>query len=450
MARKFQDIIPPEKRSIRNIPIPEKSVPEKIEEPHYERKTFTRAPRKRVTLERTVGIDVEIVDIKPKKVIDFELENDSKPKSHKLLLTGIAAVAIVIIFFVASSVFSKAEIDIVPATFNVSLNNDVFKIGNSDIKYSDVSLSGQKTLDVTATGQNHVDSNATGTVIIFNNYSKFNQRLIAGTRLESSKGLIYKTVNSVTVPGQKSSGSNLIAGSVQVSVIAEKAGDNYNTSAVDFKIPGFKDTAKYDKFVGRSKDGMSGGFSGNVANVSSNDLSNATKSMSDQLKSEFINKINAQKPAGTILIPSSLDINYGQLSQSKISADGKTVTLSLKATATTKIFDKPSFLYALALKSGNTVSATSTAFLDGNDFSNLNYVDNKNGTISLTGNTTLAVSFDIKKLAYILASATKDEAGSIIQNQGQIESLKVSVTPWWKRSLPDDAGRISITIEPIK
>jgi len=102
---------------------------------------------------------------------------------------------------------------------------------------------------------------ASGTIIVFNEYSSDSQLLIASTRFLSSNGKIFRTTKNIYVPGTKTENDEIIPGSIDVEVLADYWGDEYNIGSSDFTISGFKGTAKYTDFYGKSNTAMSGGSS---------------------------------------------------------------------------------------------------------------------------------------------------------------------------------------------
>ena len=97
-------------------------------------------------------------------------------------------------------------------------------------------------------------SRAFGVVTIFND-TNLSQRLIRTTRLQSPDGKYYRLTQEVNVLAK----TNGKAGSVDVTVFADKPGAEYNLPPTTFKIPGFLNDPRYNLIYGKSFTPMTGG-----------------------------------------------------------------------------------------------------------------------------------------------------------------------------------------------
>ena len=131
------------------------------------------------------------------------------------------------------------------------------------------------------------EEKAEGIIRIFNDYSTASQSLVAGTRFVSDEGKLFRLVEKVVVPGQSTEKGKLIPGSVDVLVRADTAGSDYNIGVSTFSIPGFAGTPRYTAFYAKSFLAMAGGFKGESLAVSSEDLENAKKSLTAEVKEKI-------------------------------------------------------------------------------------------------------------------------------------------------------------------
>ncbi|PIP18542.1 MAG: hypothetical protein COX42_00255, partial [Parcubacteria group bacterium CG23_combo_of_CG06-09_8_20_14_all_35_6] len=146
-----------------------------------------------------------------------------------------------------------------------------------------------------ATGKVVKEEKAVGTIRIFNDYSTSSQPLVADTRFVSDKGKLFKLIEKTVVPGQSMEKGKLVSGFIDVLVRADVAGPDYNIGASTFSIPGFAGTSRYTFFYAKSSSAMTGGFKGESLAISSEDLENAKKSLTNEIKeninSTFENKV---------------------------------------------------------------------------------------------------------------------------------------------------------------
>ena len=121
---------------------------------------------------------------------------------------------------------------------------------------------------------------ASGTITAFNEYGSEPQLLVASTRFLSSNGKIFRTTKDVYIPGANIIDDEIIPSSIDVEVVANYLGAEYNIGQSDFTIPGFKGTVKYAGFYGKSDTAMSGG---SMERIEDNDLEAEYQDNLDQL-----------------------------------------------------------------------------------------------------------------------------------------------------------------------
>jgi len=121
---------------------------------------------------------------------------------------------------------------------------------------------------------------ASGIITAFNEYGSEPQLLIASTRFLSSNGKIFRTTKDVYVPGAQLNDDEIIPSSIDVEVMADYLGAEYNISPSDFTIPGFKGTVKYESLYGKSNTAISGG---SMKTIEDNDLKAEYQDNLDQL-----------------------------------------------------------------------------------------------------------------------------------------------------------------------
>lgn len=151
-------------------------------------------------------------------------------------------------------------------------------------------------LSYNATGKSSTSGKkASGTVTIYNEYSIEPQQLISSTRLEAENGKIFRITKNIVVPGMVKIGSEIKPGAIKVAIIADEPGDEYNFEPTSFKIPGFKESPKYEKFYAKSTEKISGGSSdgSNIKAVSQQDIESARAKTEEELKVKLLDKIKS-------------------------------------------------------------------------------------------------------------------------------------------------------------
>jgi len=482
----LQDVMPPRKRSIRDIPISHKrketlepksessaevrveprieSRPEPKVEPKLESKPEFKIDQR--TAEDVYKINNSL-DIRPKKIHipeiteeDFSVHSNKKERST----TGIGKskwwlfvlVLVVASGFFASAIFSGAEIIIYPKqeTVNFKLDMTAIKEGVQ----TEVPGVPFKTVVVTSEGsktsenftEKQVAKKASGDIVIFNEYDSEPQRLVINTRFESSNGLIYRIPKSITVPGKKiGSDGKVTPGSIQVTVYADAVGEEYNIGLSDFTVPGFKGTDRFSKFYARSKTSMSGGFSGMMKVVADTELEGMTTEIKTNLEKDLKTQIYSQIPEGFVLYDEGIFFDFEP--QNNVE-EGDSVKVVQKGTLTAVIFDKNILSNFIAQNvidnlGGGTVEIVNIEdlkfTLPEKDYINISGGDTFD--FDLEGDAHFAWVFDENKLKTDLAGKPKKQIESILSQYDGIDNMAVILRPFWKRSLPSSVERIKIT-----
>ena len=207
-------------------------------------------------------------------------------------------------------VFSTVKIKILPNTKVSHFKTKVIvKIGNNKSDFQRNILAGrifenQKSAsrEFPATGSVIKERKAEGIIRVFNNYSTSAQRWRPNTRFVSDKGKLFLSTKWEVIPGGHYSKGKFIAGFTDIKVRAAKAGEEYNIGPSTFSIPAFKGTPKYTYFYGKSFSPMTGGFRGEVSQVTKKDIEKAELILSGELKKEGRDFLKKTVPADYILL----------------------------------------------------------------------------------------------------------------------------------------------------
>ncbi len=199
-------------------------------------------------------------------------------KKFKLLifLSFVFGVAV----FYCFSIEPKTEIEITwettpyELTTQLSVSSLVAQV-DPFIWYSEKTIPGEFLLvenlefqEFIPTGIFSKEEKAKGIIRVFNNYSSLDQPLLATTRFISDDGKMFRTQNRVVIPGNSF---------IDIEVVADRSGEDYNIGPSIFSIPGFAGTAKYTAFYGKSFESMVGGEIVKVAQIKKIDIENAEK-----------------------------------------------------------------------------------------------------------------------------------------------------------------------------
>ncbi len=437
MPKKIDDIIAPSgRRSIRSIPIPETRRINVVDS--------TPKGRSR-SAESEYG-----EPIMPRPRSSFGRDSSSR-YSKKFLWIG-SGLGVIILVFAVFSLFSGATVTYTSKTSALSFSKDTYtayKSGDNVLLFSVIKLSGDKGVKTPASGEENASVKASGTIVIYNNSSKADQKLIKNTRFETADGKIYRIQNEVVVPGQKTVSGALIPGSVEVVVVADQAGAEYNIDLSDFTIPGFKGDPKFSTIYARSKTPMTGGFVGIRKKVSEADLVAANTTLQATLKSELMTQAKAQTPPDFIIFPNLVYIAYSNLPQTNPSDKG--VTVNLHGDLYGVMFKRIDLANFLAMKKlAGSVSPVEIPNLDALDLSFVgqsvkDLLKADQLSFQVAGNATAIYITDENMLKKDLLSKNKKELDAVLK-KGYPTILEASavVRPFWKSTFPDQVDDIKI------
>lgn len=442
MPKNIEDIIVPEKRrSIRDIPIPEdRRNNDKQEIPHNPRRSnHSSSP-----------ISEEYVSsIRRRRLFGF----------HGLGVWSAVGLVLLIIIFSVLSIFNGATVSYVPRSVEISFKGDVYtaqKTGEGGLLFSIVKLSKETSLDAPSSGQEEVSKKASGTIVVYNNASSEPQRLIENTRFETPKGLIYRITEGIVIPGKKVVSGVNQPGSLEVTVYADKAGDEYNIGLTDFTLPGLAGSPRFSTVYARSKTEMSGGFIGVQSKISDEDKAQAKANLQMALKELLISEVKTQVPRGFVLLPSLSTFSFKELPQGT-SAKSSSAKVNMRGDLNGVIFKESDLSFRLAHdktailpnESVDIESLDSLTFLFTESVpEDLLSLDKFN--FSVTGKTTLIWRTDEVALKADLAGRHKKDIPSVLKNYSTVISASTAIRPFWKSSLPSDNEKISVKRLPIK
>jgi hypothetical protein len=132
------------------------------------------------------------------------------------------------------------------------------------------------------TSQSSTPAKAGGIIKVINNYNK-NQPLVASTRFIADNGKLFRTTQRVDVPA---------GGSITVTVVADKAGTDYEIPASHFILPGLWPGLQ-DKIYGESSQPMTGGTT-ETKIATAEDIQTAKEVVRTELYDQGLNELNAQ------------------------------------------------------------------------------------------------------------------------------------------------------------
>lgn len=174
--------------------------------------------------------------------------------------------------------------------------------GDIDLTVTTLEKTGSKT--VPATGSKDIGEKASGNITLVNQYSTNSQAVPAGSLLVASGGMRFVTTTGVVIPGaditvEGSTNTLNKSGRVQVAIVAENPGAQYNLESGRLTIEGITD-GKDGKVFAESPS-TSGGLSETRTVVAATDIENAKNDLMSELTNQATDEALSSLSSGDVI-----------------------------------------------------------------------------------------------------------------------------------------------------
>lgn len=363
-------------------------------------------------------------------------------KVNRQITVGFVLTTISLIVIIAYFSLSRAIIYITPEKFSVEASAELQILPEitSTLTSSNI-LPGIVTSTILS-AQNQfspsekttIQEKATGIVTIINNYSR-NQTLVATTRLLSPKNMLYRTTETVIVPA---------GGSVQVPIIADGSGDEYETEPTNFTIPGLWEGLQ-DKIYAVA-DGKITKKTTSMRIITPQDLENAKDelliTLDKKAKQEVINRDDYLSITNITLISTS--------TSNPVGADVNSYEMKITAKVDIVAFSKNDLEKLAVNNLKNSLPDKQTYLNHDPESLTYNLLDyslnppSANIKINIKG-TAIADILDQFSKKDILGFSEQDVL-EYFKNKFNITNIQVHFSPSWVKSIPPLEDHVEIKI----
>jgi hypothetical protein len=299
-----------------------------------------------------------------------------------------------------------------------------------------------------ATGEPVEGGKAEGIIRIYNDYSNLSQSLRANTRFMAASGEVFRTPTRVVIPGKKIEKGKEVSGYIDIKVVADKPGSEYNIESTSFSIPGLAGTALYTKFYGKSFNPMVGGSEDETPQVTKEDLEKAEEAVVNKLKMEG-RQVLEQKALDSdfIFLKEALKQETKATSSSvRIGTGIENFDFSAKVQSTALVLEKEAIdsLILNQIPEGKKMYEKS---LD---------VDWKSEEVDLIqGKIILNLDFSGKiypgidqlSLRKELTDKGLSEAKRFLEGQEGVYKVEISSWPFWVKKIPRNINKVKIKLQ---
>lgn len=379
-------------------------------------------------------------------------------KYRKLIYPVIIFFVLIIIGAIFLTYNSKATINIKPKTVSIPVDM-IFTAKKTptatiEIPYEVVNLSETASSTVNGVEGSFIQNKSKGVVTLYNNNPAPGQNLANGTRIENSKGLVYRLSKAVVIPGKKTVAGKSVPGSIDVVVIADQPGDVYNSKVLDltgdFKIVGFKGTPKFTTVYGRQKTDLTGGYVGRDWKIDPEIASSTTASLKNNIFTNLSSEYSKNIPADYVTFPGNILVTYSN-PEYVPRGNGK-VDIKITGNLSGAIIGKKSIASLVLSRQQNKYSLD---IFNPENIQDLTYTpitknfsakNEQNLIFKLSGNMVLNGIVVDKDISAKLIGKSTDESKSIFANYPSIASADVIITPFWVNSFPNKTERLRINV----
>jgi hypothetical protein len=299
------------------------------------------------------------------------------------------------------------------------------------------------------------EEKAGGTIRVYNEYSTASQVLVATTRFVSAEGKLFRTPERITVPGGHYEGEEFIPGEIDVRVVADQPGPDYNISPSTFSIPGFAGTDRYTKFYAKSFQLMTGGSSEEVFQVTEEDLVKAKEVLTEEAKLESESALkdyleSEEFSAGSYYLEKAIQTEILEtFSLAEVGEEVENFSFQVKAKSETLAFKKEgieSFAREFILPQVPEGSELYEESLTVNVSPETINLDSGKIILSLDISAKIYSGIDTFVLKDNLRGRSLAETKIFLENQPQITKIEVEFWPFWVRRVPEDLNKIKFNL----
>jgi len=411
-------------------------------------------------------LDKKIEDFEEKEEKQFKYEKKGRKEKRFRLkkrpavtygLLGALVVLLGIAVYLAIEFLPKAEIKVITEKTewsyvdSVAADKNLTKIDISQKQIPAEVFSTKKNFNFSfpATGKKLVEQKAGGKITIYNAYSSDPQILVANTRFSTPDAKIFRLEQKIVVPGAKIVEGKIISSSIEAKVIADQPGPQYNIGPVShFSIPGFQGTAKYQGFYASSQESMTGGFIGDKAFPTEEDIKKTREKAAKDLKDYIDSFLSLQIPPEFKTIEGSRQFNILKEEVNKEVDEKGNFTVFLEGESLNIAFRESDLkdLLENIVQEGLGVNFRIKSY-------KLEYgvgrPDFRQGRISFAINFqgVFEEPFDVESFKQKALNKNEKELKTLVSTLPNIQKITISFWPFWVKRVPDDLKRVKVEVE---
>lgn len=380
-----------------------------------------------------------------------------KNKSRKLFYIVFLIVLFLGIIFWGSHLFEKVSVTIVKKHEIFKLDKEVFTASkglSSYIPFEIMIISDEKFEDITLTKNEEISLKSKGQVILYNEYSKNLEKLVANTYFSDEDGKVYLLDKNISIPGYTVKDNKIIPGEIVTTLTSFLPGESYNGKPNSFTINNYKNTPKFKKIYAKAKTDFTGGAIGLNYFLEEKDIENLKNIAESSFKDNLIKKVDSLIPPDYVFYKNAynytykIDENiYSRTSNAKVGIYGILSVVLLKKDELKNAIIKNKIPKI-------TDEELRVIKIDGIDKLILSFTE-ENQTIektlesisfSLTGQLDFIWNPDVNTLKNNLKGIHKENILEVFKKDVGVGNASIKIFPPWQKYIPEDEERIKIEV----
>ena len=376
---------------------------------------------------------------------------------QKRLLWAAGAVGVLILLFAANYFIKTARVVLYAKGSKIEVNFD-FNVDPSarESNPGKAVLAGQnlqsnKELNATvpATGKKDVGTKAVGQITVSNCVDNNTHTLVAGTRFQSSGGKIFRSTESVDVPGGTIFLCTCSPGKKTVAVEADQAGDTYNLAPGKYTLPALP--ADQQQYMTGQGNQMSGGTTRQVSVVTAADIDKAKGELlakdKDTAQKDLENKVaNGYRalPESFTQTPAEAKANPG------VDAEATQTSITVPVSYSELAISKTDFSALLKAQAQDQVGSQNSIYDDGATAAKLTAGKkeaNGSQTFSLSTQAYAGAKLDTSAIAKQIQGMRYGDAADTTAKLPGVERSEISLSPFWVSKLPRITSHIKVEVK---
>ncbi len=394
------------------------------------------------------------VPLKKSSLAEQPKEKRKPRKSKKVFLKSLifSLLGLIVIVILGFLFFSGIEVEIWPKTeslefdYQVSLKREL----GGELPGQSFDVKKTKEKEFSSTGKKIKEAKATGTIRVYNAHSTYSQSLLPNTRFVSSDGKLFKSIKREMISGGRYEGGKFVSGYSDIEVKAAEAGEGYNIGPSTFSIPGFAGTAKYTTFYGKSFTDMTGGFKGEVAQITQGDLDRAREDLVSELKEENFQFLKDALPEDYTLLFDTLSHEVLNTNSSKEAEnEGESFNYQVELKSQCLAFNKKEMRSFVKEVIHSKISEDMEIQEESlNTGFSLKSLDLEKGEVVLDLDIRAKIfsKIDLEKVKKSISGQTLNEVRLFLENLPGIEKIEVKSWPFWRRRFPDNIKDVELKL----